>query len=1056
MNKKTHSTLHAGSKALLILIEVTALLAVLFVGVAGIFLWRLSRSPIDLSVIKPYAEEKLSNPQSGIFVKTDKLLLHWPSIQSPIMLGIEGGSVQSAEKRTILKIKKVGLGVSLPHLLFGKLLVKSLVLEEPAFNLVRNQDGHLNLSFASKETVTLPQRADTSKAQEALLTRVIGYIEGKNLSGEASVLQGLERFEVRNAQASFIDRRSNSYWSVSHMNAELKSAALHRNTTAYLEGTLEGLSRAGEANPKLEVSATIPNSRDRLIAKWSLTPINLAALGRKLEDLDILSQQTGTLSAQGQMVLDQNLMPVSASISAQVPEGKLVLEAYDNEPLSFTGMTLQANYDEKNATLNIEKAAVELESVPVEIQGSIQQKDKGYDIEAEANLKTLNPEEVLNLWPNTGRETGAFEWLTEKLSVGNFTDVNVKAKLSALQDSTPEKRWQTDVHALKAGFEFENMHIDYRHPMLPINQAQGRGSFDYISELLRVNVDQATVGEMSLSNGQVEVAHIVEGGKGVADVNLQLSGGVVGVMKYLEQDPIALNHGYDLDNMLGQAALRVNITLPTHGHVALEDVDIDVRGKLSGVQIPALLKQTDLMHASADVKVTGNDISIIGNGKFADQALMFDYQGFLSSKDKPYKEKIKVSGTASPLLRSALDVDLNSFLSGNAGIKAVYTNYSAQNQQVSIKADLTPTTLFFKPAAFVKAAGDQATADLNVILTAGDIKRIENLNVTGPDLKMTKGTLDFEKGELAEGNAAYIQMGQSNGAIEFSLSKANQLDLTAKMNQIDLRPFLQQEDNQSDDESLAVIASIDATTLLTNKDYQATNGKIYMDLTSDGSFNQLEMDATIGKGSLYLRYKPDENGKRNFRFEADDAGATLTAFGLYDKIKGGQILIHAEPSGKGSDKNLVGVAEISDFQVVGAPTLAKLLSLMSLEGLASGITNDGIAFTRLETRFDWLYQPAGSMLVLEDGRTSGSAIGLTFNGIVNQAKGNIDLSGTIIPVSSLNKVIRSIPLLGEVLTGGSGVFAATYKVTGPTKDPKVSINPLSVLAPGILRRILFE
>ncbi|MBU6234951.1 MAG: hypothetical protein KGQ41_03825, partial [Alphaproteobacteria bacterium] len=67
--------------------------------------------------------------------------------------------------------------------------------------------------------------------------------------------------------------------------------------------------------------------------------------------------------------------------------------------------------------------------------------------------------------------------------------------------------------------------------------------------------------------------------------------------------------------------------------------------------------------------------------------------------------------------------------------------------------------------------------------------------------------------------------------------------------------------------------------------------------------------------------------------------------------------------------------------------------------------------------------------------------------------------GTAIPMSEINGLISSIPLVGDILTGGnknSGIFAATYTMKGNSADPSVSVNPLSVLTPGILRRILFE
>jgi len=36
---------------------------------------------------------------------------------------------------------------------------------------------------------------------------------------------------------------------------------------------------------------------------------------------------------------------------------------------------------------------------------------------------------------------------------------------------------------------------------------------------------------------------------------------------------------------------------------------------------------------------------------------------------------------------------------------------------------------------------------------------------------------------------------------------------------------------------------------------------------------------------------------------------------------------------------------------------------------------------------------------------------------------------------------------------GEGVFGVTYSATGNAEQPKIDVNPLSVLTPGILRRI---
>ena len=65
------------------------------------------------------------------------------------------------------------------------------------------------------------------------------------------------------------------------------------------------------------------------------------------------------------------------------------------------------------------------------------------------------------------------------------------------------------------------------------------------------------------------------------------------------------------------------------------------------------------------------------------------------------------------------------------------------------------------------------------------------------------------------------------------------------------------------------------------------------------------------------------------------------------------------------------------------------------------------------------------------------------------------MTGEIAPAYTLNSLLANIPLIGTMLSGGAdGVFAASFSVNGPIEDPNVSVNPLSVLTPGIIRRLL--
>jgi len=60
-----------------------------------------------------------------------------------------------------------------------------------------------------------------------------------------------------------------------------------------------------------------------------------------------------------------------------------------------------------------------------------------------------------------------------------------------------------------------------------------------------------------------------------------------------------------------------------------------------------------------------------------------------------------------------------------------------------------------------------------------------------------------------------------------------------------------------------------------------------------------------------------------------------------------------------------------------------------------------------------------------------------------------------VPACGVNSVLSNIPLLGDIIASkkGEGILSATYSATGNMEQPNISTNPLSMLAPGIFRRI---
>ena len=65
--------------------------------------------------------------------------------------------------------------------------------------------------------------------------------------------------------------------------------------------------------------------------------------------------------------------------------------------------------------------------------------------------------------------------------------------------------------------------------------------------------------------------------------------------------------------------------------------------------------------------------------------------------------------------------------------------------------------------------------------------------------------------------------------------------------------------------------------------------------------------------------------------------------------------------------------------------------------------------------------------------------------------------GTLVPASTINKIIGKIKIIGDILIGskkGEGVFGVSFKIKGPPKNLKTTVNPIKTLTPRFITRIL--
>ena len=178
-----------------------------------------------------------------------------------------------------------------------------------------------------------------------------------------------------------------------------------------------------------------------------------------------------------------------------------------------------------------------------------------------------------------------------------------------------------------------------------------------------------------------------------------------------------------------------------------------------------------------------------------------------------------------------------------------------------------------------------------------------------------------------------------------------------------------------------------------------------------------------------------------------DAGGLIEFLDIDRGIKGGHTIVKAFREGPFS--TVVGTIKTKAYHMSDAPNFGRLLQAISLVDIFKALSDEGIAFKRLEADFTW----KGNVINFENGITNSSTVGFTFAGGMNTETKVVALQGTAIPFYGLSRIVGSIPIVGTILTAGEGIYAVNYSVEGDMKDPKITGNPLSALAPGILRKL---
>ena len=220
--------------------------------------------------------------------------------------------------------------------------------------------------------------------------------------------------------------------------------------------------------------------------------------------------------------------------------------------------------------------------------------------------------------------------------------------------------------------------------------------------------------------------------------------------------------------------------------------------------------------------------------------------------------------------------------------------------------------------------------------------------------------------------------------------------------------------------------------------FQIKNNNLYdMDFNSKFSNNK----------NLSLSIKTKNNSKVT-TFYSEFAKPFVKKYRFIKGFEEGKIDFSSRKKNKISNAKL----KIYDFKLKELPALTKILTLASLQGIADILSGEGVRFDEFEMSF----QNKKDLMEIEEIYAIGPAISILMDGYV-QGGDLVSLRGTLVPATTINKFVGSIPILGDILVGkktGEGVFGVSFKIKGPPNDLKTTVNPIKTLTPRFITRTL--
>jgi len=1007
-----------------------------FIGLGlavGILLGRLSTGPVMLDWMRPNVEEALTPGNNNLKAAVGQTALRLDESRRTIELVGLDVQYSTGDGQPVLSFPEIKIALSVEAFLKHGLIAASKVeARAPSLRLARDADGFIGLysidigDDGSMSDVDFP----------AFLRHFVLVPESDDR------IAYLKRLQISGGRVFFEDQAHAEV-----LEAKSADLVLVRQDDG-VRGWLSADLAQDDGHASLQLSARVDEQAEHVDLDINIKDLMVADLVPRLQsDWPGLPKELKQLqtpvraSLHGSLDFDGAFSPFE--IEMQMTDGVLDLPTYLANPINVSLLNLKGVMEPDFGAVDVNGFRLVSDGAELTAIGRISSREDEPQIALDLTAKNVRAEDLSTFWP-PGLAVDGREWVLDNIKTGLATKAEARIELHADDFGPGPLRDQ----AVQGSFDFEGLSVRYIDTMPPIEEGIGTAAFN--TDQLHFEVAGGKNAGVDLVGGTVTITGLGKPGK--TDTQLQVLANARGpideALSLLDHPPLDVAKDLEIapDQTSGAFNAKLDIRMPLYDDVLEEDVEVIAEADLSNVAVnglPRLGEDVPLKSGTFKLTVDASTVRLDGTADVDGLPLGVNIEEPLV--EGTAKRRILLDGQLNQTNVDQLDLGIDG-LGGTLAFGATLTE-TDDNIWVDLEADLSGLTLDLPGVAWRKSGGDKGRLLASIAvpnegpievkqfkLTARDFKAVGNLTLSKPDYKIS---------ELALTN---VQLGDSSGTLRMHIDEDAGREIVFDAKLLDLDSLLTDEDGEID-------LNLDRLKMAMRADKLLYRGLDIRNMQADAFHGKKEwrtasfFGALASGGKIAVELAPEGDTKR-LDIRSDDAGALIRALDLGQRIEGGNFHLATTLTSQ-KPVRAEGRLEINNFTIADAPLLARLLTVASFTGIGNLLEGQGIQTDELILPFSF----QDKKLTLTDGLLRGSELGLTTKGTIDLEKEIIGLSGTIIPVYSLNRLIGQVPIIGRILTGteGRGAFAATYRIDGPQSRPTVYVNPLSIITPGLVR-----